>query len=107
MRVVIVAVGEKPPAWVRDGFAEYAKRLPKPFTPEIVEIALGARGKGRDPKRAMLDEGERLLAALPKNAHLVVLDERGVEWDSLQLSKQLEHWAGAGRDLALAIGGPD
>jgi len=107
MRVVLIAVGEKPPGWVKEGFAEYAKRLPKPFTPELIELPLGARGKGRDPRRAMLDEGERVVAALPKNAHLVVLDERGAQWDSIELSKQLETWSQSGRDIAFAIGGPD
>ena len=107
MRIVLVAVGEKPPAWVREGFAEYAKRLPRPFAPELVELALGARGKGRDPARAIADEGERVLAALPKNAYVVALDERGRTWSSVELSKQFEAWQQGGRDVALVIGGPD
>lgn len=107
MRVVVIAVGEKPPGWVKEGYAEYAKRLPKPYAPELIELGAGARGKGRDPERAIRDEGERVLAALPKNAHLVVLDERGAPWSSPVLSKQLEAWSQAGRDVAIAIGGPD
>jgi 23S rRNA (pseudouridine1915-N3)-methyltransferase len=107
MRIVLVAVGEKPPAWVREGFAEYGKRLPRPFAPELVELPLGARGKGRDPTRAIAEEGERVLAALPKNAHVVALDERGKAFSSVELSKQFEAWQLGGRDVALVIGGPD
>lgn len=107
MRIVLLAVGEKPPTWVREGFAEYVKRLPHPFTPELVELPLGARGKGRDPARAIADEGARVLAALPKNAHAIALDERGKAWSSVELAKQFEAWQQGGRDIALLIGGPD
>jgi len=107
MRIVLLAVGEKPPAWVKSGFSEYARRLPRPFSLDLVEIALGTRGKGRDPARAIVEEGERVLAALPRDAHLVALDQPGKPWDSMALSRQLTAWREAGRDLALAIGGPD
>jgi 23S rRNA (pseudouridine1915-N3)-methyltransferase len=107
MRIVIVAVGDKPPAWVRDGCAEYAKRLPKPYAPALVEIEpIGRRG-ARDPARALRSEGERVLAALPRQALLIALDERGKPWSSIDLSRQLATWTTAGRDVALAIGGAD
>lgn len=107
MRIVLIAVGERPPAWVKEGFAEYAKRVPRPFSLELIELPLGARGKGRDPVRAVVDEGERVLAALPRDAQLVALDECGKCWDSIELSRQFAAWQQNGRDVALAIGGPD
>jgi 23S rRNA (pseudouridine1915-N3)-methyltransferase len=107
MRIVIVAVGEKPPAWVRDGYAEYAKRLPHPHAPELIEVALGQRGKSRDPTRAMVDEGTRVLAAIPRSAAVILLDERGKPWSSVDLSTQMSQWQQSGRDVALVIGGPD
>src|SRR5207253_2276544 len=75
--------------------------------PELIELALGARGKGRDPARAIAEEGERVLAALPKNALVIALDERGKAWSSVELAKQFELWQQSGRDIALTIGGPD
>jgi 23S rRNA (pseudouridine1915-N3)-methyltransferase len=107
VRIVILAVGEKPPAWVRDGFTDYARRLPKPWAPELVELPLGLRGKGADPARAIADEGARVLSALPKSAHVVALDERGSAWTSVQLSQRMAAWAQAGDPVALLIGGPD
>lgn len=107
MRIVLIAVGEKPPGWVREGFAEYAKRLPKPFAPQLVELPLGHRGKGSDPARAVASEGERVLAALPKNARLIALDERGKSWTSMDLARELAGWQHDGRDVAFVIGGPD
>lgn len=107
MRITIIAVGERPPGWVSDGYADYARRLPKPYAPELVELPLGRRGKGIDPVRAIADEGARVVAALPKQAHIVLLDERGQSWTSVQLSQQLAGWSQDGRDVALVIGGPD
>ncbi|HKT42250.1 MAG TPA: 23S rRNA (pseudouridine(1915)-N(3))-methyltransferase RlmH, partial [Rhodanobacteraceae bacterium] len=71
MRAKLIAVGERMPGWVAEGFAEYAKRLSCDLPLELVEIKPGARGKGRDDARAMADEGAALLAALPRDAHVV------------------------------------
>ncbi|MBP6798228.1 MAG: 23S rRNA (pseudouridine(1915)-N(3))-methyltransferase RlmH, partial [Luteimonas sp.] len=48
-----------------------------------------------------------VLAAIPKNAHVVVLDGRGKAHSSEQLAQRLEHWRGQGRDLAFLVGGPE
>ena len=107
MRARLIAVGERMPAWVAEGFAEYRKRLSRELPLELVEIALGARGKGRDPARAIADEGAAVLAALPKDVHVVALDGRGKPWSSEQLAEQLARWRQSGRDLAVLVGGPD
>lgn len=107
MRAKLIAVGERMPRWVAEGFAEYAKRLSRDLPLELVEIKPGARGKGRDDVRAMADEGEALLAALPRDAHVVALEGRGTAWTSEQLADRLSNWRMAGRDLAFLIGGPD
>jgi len=107
MHTRILSVGERMPAWVAEGFAEYSKRLSRELPLELVEIRPGARGKGRDPQRAIHEEGQAILAALPRDAQVVVLDGRGRPWSSEQLAKQLSAWRMAGRDLAFVIGGPD
>jgi len=103
----LVAVGERPPAWVSTGFAEYRKRLAHWLPLELVEVPPGLRGKNRDIGRAMADEGARVLAALPRTANVVTLDGGGRTWSSEELATRLEHWRAQGRDLALLIGGPE
>lgn len=107
MRARIIAIGERMPDWVAQGFAEYRKRLAHVLPLELVELKPGARGKGRDDARAIHDEGAALLAALPRDMHAVALDGGGKPWSSEELSAQLARWRMAGRDLALLIGGPD
>ena len=107
MKAHLIAIGERAPAWVAQGFAEYQKRLTYWLPLELIEIEPGLRGKGRDAVRATVDEGARVLAALPKSAHMVALDGRGKPYSSEQLAQRMEHWRGGGRGLAFLIGGPE
>ncbi|MEJ7746284.1 MAG: 23S rRNA (pseudouridine(1915)-N(3))-methyltransferase RlmH [Luteimonas sp.] len=107
MKARLIAVGERAPAWVAQGFAEYQKRLSHGLPLELVEVEPGMRGKGRDAARAMQDEGQRVLSVLPRQAHVVALDGRGKAYSSEDLAQRLEYWRGQGRDLALLIGGPE
>jgi 23S rRNA (pseudouridine1915-N3)-methyltransferase len=103
----LIAVGTGMPSWVQEGFAEYAKRLSYWLPLELVEIPPGVRGKGRDPRRAMDEEGERVLAAAGKGVRIIALDGRGRPHESEQLAERLEAWRGMGQDLAFLIGGPE
>ncbi|MEW5836840.1 MAG: 23S rRNA (pseudouridine(1915)-N(3))-methyltransferase RlmH [Pseudomonadota bacterium] len=107
MRARLIAVGERMPGWVAEGFAEYRKRLSHELPLELVELKPGARGKGRDDAKAILDEGAAILAVIGRDTHVVVLDGRGRTWSSEDLATQLQQWRMAGRDLAFLIGGPD
>lgn len=107
MKARLIAVGTGAPAWVAEGFSEYRKRLSHWLPLDLVEIEPGLRGKGRDPQRAMQDEGARVLAALPRAAHVVLLDGGGKPYSSEQLARRLEQWRSQGQDLAFLIGGPE
>ncbi|MEO8161432.1 MAG: 23S rRNA (pseudouridine(1915)-N(3))-methyltransferase RlmH, partial [Arenimonas sp.] len=107
MKAVLIAVGERAPEWVAQGFSEYRKRLSHWLPLSLHEVAPGLRGKGRDAARATADEGARVLAALPRNAQVVALDGRGRQHSSEQLAVRMEAWRQGGRDLAFLIGGPE
>ena len=107
MKARLIAVGERAPTWVAQGFAEYQKRLSHWLPLDLLEVEPGLRGKGRDTARAMAEEGARVAAALPKNAHAIALDGRGKSHSSEQLAARLESWRQQGRDLVFLIGGPE
>jgi 23S rRNA (pseudouridine1915-N3)-methyltransferase len=106
MRVALVAVGQRMPGWVTEGFTEYTKRLRPRLPLELVEIPAAKRGSG-DLERAMGEEGKRLLAATRPQDHVVALDERGKSRTSLEVSRWLAARQQAGNDLVFLIGGAD
>ena len=106
MRIALVAVGQRMPAWVREAFDEYAKRLQPRLPVTLVEIPAGKRSGG-DAARAVEDEGRRLLEKLRTDDHVVLLDERGRTRTSLEHSRWLGQRLQQGRNLAFLVGGPD
>jgi 23S rRNA (pseudouridine1915-N3)-methyltransferase len=107
MRLVIVAVGQRQPAWAREAFADYAKRFPTECRLELVEVKAEPRDAGKSTEQMMTSEAQRLRAALPKGARTVALDEQGRRHTSQQLAQRLQAWRQLGSDVALLIGGPD
>lgn len=107
MRIELICIGQKMPDWVTTGYQEYAKRLPQGCSLHLVELPLPKRGKNASIPQLQREEGELILAALPKQAHIVALDERGQLWNTIQLSKQLAQWMQLYSSIALLVGGPD
>ena len=107
MRIHILAIGDRMPEWVETGYAEYAKRLPRECSLVLHEIPAGKRGKNADLARLTAEEGERLMAAVPKGARVVALDRTGREHDTESLAESLRAQLGRGGDLALLVGGPE
>ncbi|MEM9534010.1 MAG: 23S rRNA (pseudouridine(1915)-N(3))-methyltransferase RlmH, partial [Pseudomonadota bacterium] len=82
MKIRLLAVGRKMPAWVTDGFNEYRKRLPRHLSLELKEISPGRRGPGLDPAAAIAAESTALTRACRGAALTIALDERGEAIDS-------------------------
>ncbi|HEU5176502.1 MAG TPA: 23S rRNA (pseudouridine(1915)-N(3))-methyltransferase RlmH [Burkholderiales bacterium] len=79
-RLHVVALSGRLPDWAEEACAEYAKRMPK----------------GYEVERAAV---KRL--ALPKNSHVIALDERGKDLTTQQFAGLLQ------RETVFVIGGPD
>lgn len=107
MRIVLAAVGSGMPPWVAQGFADYARRLGGGWRLVLQEVPAARRGKGTPVARLQAEEASRLTRAVPAGALRVALDERGEEWDSAGLARQLESWSAQGETLGLLVGGAD
>ena len=95
------------PDWVEAGYAEYAKRMPRDLTVEMVELPLAQRGKNTDIPKAMEKEGESMLASIGKGEVVIALDVKGKPWSTEQLAENMAGWKMSGSNYCLLIGGPD
>lgn len=107
MRITVIAVGTRMPAWVAAGTDAYRKRLPPHIKLEIVEVQPGQRSAQRPVEAALRKEEEQLLKRAARADRIIALDERGKEWSSSDLATQMLSWQQDAPDVALLIGGPD
>lgn len=107
MRVRIVAVGTRMPAWVSAGCEDYLRRLRPAMRVELVELTPGRREASGSSARAVADEARRLLATLDRDEFVVALDERGATPTTLEFASWLSERQRDARDVAFLIGGPD
>ena len=107
MRIHLIAIGLRRAGWQRDGYLQYARRMPPELALELHEIAPSKRTRRMPAERGLDDEARRLLAAVPGGARVVALDEHGAAWTTRELADRIERWMQDGRALALLVGGAD
>jgi 23S rRNA (pseudouridine1915-N3)-methyltransferase len=107
MKFLIFAVGNKMPKWVEAGFGEYARRMPREATIELMEIKPEKRGEGKKVEQLLAAEAARILAVLPLKCRMVAMDERGRQWTTARLADSVTGWMRNGGDTAFLLGGAD
>jgi 23S rRNA (pseudouridine1915-N3)-methyltransferase len=106
MKLRLVALGHRMPRWVSDGYAEYARRLPREFALELVEIRPEPRDRGRSTAQILAAEAARIADACAGH-RIVALDERGTAWTTATLAERLRDWRDAGAAVAFVVGSAD
>ena len=109
MRFYVVCIGKLKDAYLRDGVAEFVKRM-RPYggitITELNESKIGDKLSDADRKQVVDEEGERLLKVVPKNAYTVLLDVYGKTMSSEDLAKTVAKLEVDGvSDMAFIIGG--
>ena len=109
MKIRIVAVGKLKEKYLREGVAEYEKRL-APFASvelrETREEYMAENPSEAQRQQTLAKEGERLLRLVPEKSFLIVLDVKGKLLSSEALAKELASRALQGQsDLTFLIGG--
>ena len=107
MKLLVACVATRPPAWVVEGWNDYAKRMPRETTLELIEVKPESRSTGKTVAVMMASEAQRINTALPAHCLRVVLDEHGEASTTRQLADRLKKWMSGGQDVAFLIGGPD
>ena len=106
MKITLLTVGRTDVEWVRKGLDLYVSRLRHyvPFSlieiPELKNVSALAREQRKQK------EGELVLKALKPSDCVILLDERGREYRSIEFSAMLEdRMSRGGRDLVFVVGG--
>ena len=107
MKIYLIAIGTKMPAWVTQAYQEYANRLPRDCQLILKEIPAEKRTKNSDLAKIKTKEATKLLDAIPSNCGVVALDVIGKSWSTEKLADNLQNWMMSGQDIALLVGGPE
>jgi 23S rRNA (pseudouridine1915-N3)-methyltransferase len=107
MRIQLIAVGQKMPTWVQQGWQDYCQRLPKSFQLQLTEIPLAKRSRQCNLAALIEQEGKAIGQAIPTSAYVIALDQSGKSLTSPQLAAKLQEIQMTHSHLALLVGGPD
>lgn len=107
MKLTLIAIGHKMPAWVEEAVTTFVKRLNEAHTMTLIEIPLQRRHKEQDLARLMEKEMQLMTAAIPAQARVIALDIEGEMFSSEQLACKLERLQHVTAHLCFLIGGPE
>ena len=105
MKITLLTMGKTDIPWVAEGLRMYSSRLVHyaPFSVKEIPELKGAGALSREQVKSR--EGALLLAAVKPADTVVLLDEHGEEFSSLQFADRIRKYLLAGRDLVFVIGG--
>lgn len=106
MRISLIVIGKTDAAWLREGLTVYTDRLARYAPFSYIELP-DARLRGKpSPQQLRTAQAPILLKALEGIDHVVLLDEHGKQYRSIELAQWIESRHARGiRHLALVIGG--
>ena len=106
MRLRVLAIGQKMPAWVDQGVEEYARRMPREISVEWLDIPPAKRGSAtREQYR--VQEAEAIEAKLSGKDYVVALDICGKAVSTELIAERFDQWQMQGEQISIVIGGPD
>lgn len=106
MKITLLVVGKTTSAQVESLIQEYQKRLTHylPFALQVIPELKNT--KALTPDQQKQAEGELILRAVAQSADLVLLDEYGKEFRSIEFADYMQKKMSSGRDVVFVVGGP-
>ncbi|MBQ9184593.1 MAG: 23S rRNA (pseudouridine(1915)-N(3))-methyltransferase RlmH [Bacteroidales bacterium] len=106
MKLTLLTVGKTDMSWVKEGLEMYRSRLVHYIPFSVTEIPELKGTASLSPAQIKEKEGEKILAALKPSDDVILLDEHGKKYRSLEFAAFLEKkMAGSGKDIVFIIGG--
>lgn len=107
LKITIIALGNKMPAWVSQGTNDYTKRLVDGIQLKLIEIPLISRTKISDLSRVLEKESSLIQEALPPSAHLIAMDMTGASFSSEEMAFKISRLLHVSSHFCFIIGGPE
>lgn len=107
MRIQIINVAQKLPAWADAACAEYLQRMPREMDVQSLTLPLAARRANQSPTAAREQESKLIRKRLSPDELNLALDEGGQCWSSRDWADHLERWMREHPRVTIVIGGPD
>nr|WP_299205074.1 23S rRNA (pseudouridine(1915)-N(3))-methyltransferase RlmH [uncultured Brumimicrobium sp.] len=107
MKTKLIYVGKTGKSFLTEGEKEYTKRV-KRYTPfETIELPDVKNAKKRTEQEIKSIEAEAILKKIKPSDHVVLLDEKGAEYTSVQFASYIQKQFNSGsQGLVFVIGGP-
>lgn len=106
MKITLLVVGKTTSAQVESLIQEYQKRLTHYIPCALQVIPELKNTKALTPDQQKQAEGELILRAVAQSADLVLLDEHGKEFRSIEFADYIQKKMSSGRDVVFVVGGP-
>ena len=106
MKVTLLVVGKTTDLHIDALIQEYQKRLTHylPFALQVIPELKNT--KALSPEQQKQAEGDLILKAVTANTDLILLDEHGKEFRSIEFADYLQKRMSSGRDVVFVVGGP-
>lgn len=106
MKTTLILVGKTNGKLFNEGIDDYAKRIGH-YTPFAVKVLPELKStKSLSESQQEDKEGKMILKTISPSDFVVLLDEHGTEYRSMEFAKWVEKRRNSGRDLVFVIGGP-
>ena len=106
MKITLLLYGRTEESYIKQGIAEYEKRIKRYTSFEIIEIPASKKYKNLPEEQQKSVEGELIMHRIPEQSYTVLLDEKGKQHTSVEFA---EHLNGLGnrsiKNLVYVVGG--
>ncbi len=106
MKTVLILVGKTTDKHFQAGISDYVERISHYMPFDLVTIPELKNTKSLSEQQQKVAEGELILKQIQPSDTVVLLDEHGKEWRSIEFAKWLEQKRNTVRRLVFVVGGP-
>lgn len=109
MNIKIITVGKLKEKYLKEGIAEYTKRLGSYCKLQIIEVADEKAPENLSDKEMEMikdKEGEKILAKIPEQSYVFAMAIQGKQYDSVEFANEIDKLGTSGKsDIVFVIGG--